>query len=49
MKILLQAIIGIAVVFGPATLIWILQDENPKQHCKNVTYPLKIDVRSCEK
>ena len=44
MKILLEAVIGFLVVFGPALTIWVLQDPTYQVDCKNATYPIAVDL-----
>ena len=44
MKIILEAIIGACVVFGPALLIWTLQEPTYQVSCKNATYPVAINL-----
>ena len=54
MKIILEAIIGAIVVFGPALTIWALQDPTYQVDCKNATYPIAINltqqqIKECKK
>ena len=54
MKIILEAIIGAIVIFGPALTIWVLQDPTYQVDCKNVTYPVAINltqqqIKECKK
>jgi hypothetical protein len=44
MKILFEALIGACVVFGPALLVWTLQDPTYQIDCKNATYPIAVDL-----
>lgn len=44
MKIIFEAIIGAIVVFGPALLVWTLQDPTYQIDCRNTTYPIAVDL-----
>ena len=54
MKIILEAIIGAIVIFGPAFTIWVLQDPTYQVDCRNATYPVAINltqqqIKECKK
>ena len=54
MKIILEAIIGAIVIFGPALTIWVLQEPTPVIDCRNATYPIAINltqqqIKECKK